>query len=147
MERGTVRCGAPIEPAAHRVRALDAPRGRTTVQIVISFLLNALALWVVTLVYSGVHADSTTALLFAALVFGVVNAIVRPILVLFSLPFIIVTLGLFIFIVNGLTFWLVGALVPGFHVEGLLAGIIGSVLLGIVSWIISAIGLRSAAEA
>jgi putative membrane protein len=122
--------------------------GEQTVQIVISFLLNALALWVVTLLYSsGVHADSTLALLVAALVFGVVNAIVRPILVLFSLPFIIVTLGLFIFIVNGLTLWLVGALVPGFHVEGLLAGIIGSVLLGIVSWIISAIGLRSAAEA
>ncbi len=116
-------------------------------QFLISFLLNALALWVVTLLYSGVHADSTLALLLAALVFGVVNAIVRPILVLFSLPFIILTLGLFIFIVNGLTFWLVGGLVPGFHVDGLLAGIIGSVLLGIVSWVISAIGLRSAAEA
>lgn len=118
-----------------------------SVQFLISFLLNALALWVVTLLYSGVHADSTLALLLAALVFGVVNAIVRPILVLFSLPFIILTLGLFIFIVNGLTFWLVGGLVPGFHVDGLLAGIIGSVLLGIVSWVISAIGLRSAAEA
>lgn len=116
-------------------------------QFVISFLLNALALWVVTYFYSGVHADSTLALLVAALVFGVVNAIVRPILLVFSLPFIILTMGLFIFVVNGVTFWLVGGLVPGFHVDGLWAGIIGSVLLGIVSWVINAIGLRSAAEA
>ncbi len=115
--------------------------------IVISLLLNAVALWVVTLFHIGVHADSVTALLIAAVVFGIVNAIVRPLLLLFSLPFIIVTLGLFIFIVNGLTLWLVGALVPGFHVAGLGAGIIGSILLGVVSWIISALGLRSEASA
>ncbi|MGP6191094.1 MAG: phage holin family protein [Vulcanimicrobiaceae bacterium] len=112
-------------------------------QIVISLLLNALALWVVTKFNIGVHADSVTALLIAAIVFGIVNAIVRPLLLLFSLPFIIVTLGLFIFIVNGLTLWLVGALVPGFHVDGLWAGVLGSILLGLVSWIISALGLRS----
>ena len=84
--------------------------------------------------------------LVAAIVFGVVNAIVRPLLLLFSLPFIIVTLGLFVFIVNGLTLWLVGALVPGFHVDGLWAGVVGSILLGIVSWIISAFGLRAGSE-
>ena len=112
-------------------------------RLVISLLLNALALWVVTLCNVGVHADSVPALIVAALVFGIVNAIVRPILLLLSLPFIVLTLGLFIFIVNGLTLWLVGALVPGFHVDGLWAGVFGSILLGIVSWIISAIGLRS----
>ncbi len=116
-------------------------RGR--MQLVISLLLNALALWVVTQFNVGVHADSVTALIVAAIVFGIVNAIVRPILLLLSLPFIVLTLGLFIFIVNGLTLWLVGALVPGFHVDGLWAGVIGAILLGIVSWIISAIGLRS----
>lgn len=116
-------------------------------QFLISFLLNALALWIVTYFYNGVHADSGLALLVAALVFGVVNAIVRPVLLIFSLPFIIVTMGLFIFVVNGVTFWLVGGLVPGFHVDGLWAGVIGSVLLGIVSWGISAIGLRSSLEA
>ncbi|MFY9779011.1 MAG: phage holin family protein [Candidatus Baltobacteraceae bacterium] len=115
-------------------------------QIVISLILNALALWVVTRFNIGVHADSVTALLVAAIVFGVVNAIVRPLLLLFSLPFIIVTLGLFVFIVNGLTLWLVGALVPGFHVDGLWAGVVGSILLGIVSWIISAFGLRAGSE-
>jgi putative membrane protein len=116
-------------------------------QILISLLLNALALWVVTLFHIGVHADSDTALIIAAIVFGIVNAIVRPLLLLLSLPFIIITLGLFIFIVNGLTLWLVGVLVPGFHVDGLGAGIIGSILLGIVSWIISALGLRTRTQA
>jgi putative membrane protein len=116
---------------------------RRQMRLVISLLLNALALWVVTLCKVGVHADSVTALIVAAFVFGIVNAIVRPILLLLSLPFIVLTLGLFIFIVNGLTLWLVGALVPGFHVDGLWAGVLGSILLGIVSWIISAIGLRS----
>jgi putative membrane protein len=109
----------------------------------ISIVLNAVALWIVTLFNVGVHADTVTALIIAALVFGIVNAIVRPILLLLSLPFIILTLGLFIFVVNGLTLWLVGAIVPGFHVNGLWSGIIGAILLGIVSWAISAIGLNA----
>jgi len=111
-------------------------------RFIISLILNALALWVVTLVYHGVHYDTYTALIIAAIVLGIVNAIVRPILLLLTLPVVILTLGLFIFVINGLALWLVGALVPGFHVDGLWAGIIGAVLLGIVSWIISAIGLN-----
>jgi putative membrane protein len=111
-------------------------------RFLISLILNAVALWIVTLFNIGVHADNVTALVIAALVLGIVNAIVRPILLLLSLPFIILTLGLFIFIVNGLTLWLVGAIVPGFHVAGLWAGIIGAIILGIVSWAISAIGLN-----
>jgi putative membrane protein len=116
------------------------------VQLIIGFLLNALALWILTLVYKGVHADTTTALLIAALVFGIVNAIVKPILTVLSLPFIILTLGLFLFVVNGVALWIVGAVVPGFHVDGLWAGIIGAIILGIISWIIGAVGLRSKAE-
>jgi putative membrane protein len=112
-------------------------------RLVISFLLNALALWIVTLVYHGVHYDSYTALAIAAIVLGIVNAIVRPILLLLTLPAVILTLGLFIFVINGVALWLVGALVPGFHVDGLWAGIIGAILLGIVSWIISAVGLTA----
>jgi putative membrane protein len=112
-------------------------------RFIISLILNALALWVVTLIYHGVHYDTYTALVIAALVLGIVNAIVRPVLLLLTLPFVILTLGLFIFVVNGLALWLVGALVPGFHVDGLWSGIIGAILLGIVSWIINAIGLNA----
>jgi putative membrane protein len=112
-------------------------------RLVISFLLNALALWIVTLVYHGVHYDSYTALAIAAIVLGIVNAIVRPILLVLTLPAVILTLGLFIFVINGIALWLVGALVPGFHVDGLWAGIIGAILLGIVSWIINAVGLNA----
>jgi putative membrane protein len=118
-------------------------------RFIISLILNALALWVVTLVYHGVSYDPGNygALIVASLVLGLVNALVRPILLLLSLPIVILTLGLFIFVINGLTLWLVGHLVPGFHVDGLWGGIIGAILLGIVSWIISAIGLDPAKAA
>ena len=115
--------------------------------LLISFIVNALALWVVTQLHVGVHADSLPALLLAAIVFGIVNAIVRPVLLILSIPFIVLTLGLFVFIVNGLALWLVGALVPGFHVYGLWAGVVGSIILGIVSWIVNALGLRLEAAA
>ncbi len=112
-------------------------------RLLLSLVLNALALWVVTLVYHGVHADNTSALVIAAIVLAIVNTIVRPILLILTLPAVILTLGLFIFVINGLALWIVGAIVPGFHVDGLWGGIIGAILLGIVSWAISAIGLSS----
>ena len=74
-------------------------------RFLISLILNAVALWIVTLFHIGVSYDTLTALIIAALVLGIVNAIVRPIMMLLSLPFIILTLGLFIFVVNGLALW------------------------------------------
>jgi putative membrane protein len=112
-------------------------------RILITILLNALALWIVTLFKIGVHADTYTALVIAAIVLGIVNAVLRPIVLLLSLPFVIVTLGLFVFVVNGLLLLLVGAIVPGFHVDGFWSAVLGAVLLGIVSWAISLFGLTA----
>lgn len=72
-----------------------------------------------------------------ALFLGIINAFVRPVLLFLSLPFIVVTLGFFILVVNTLTFWLAGGLVPGFHVDGFWNAFFGSIVVSIVSWALS----------
>lgn len=121
------------------------------VGFLISWLLNAISLailtyWIAPLFRIGIHADSVTALIIAALVFGVINAVIRPLATILSLPFIILTLGLFLFVLNALLLWLVGAIVPGFHVYGFWAAFWGAIWLGIISWVINAIGLRAALQ-
>jgi putative membrane protein len=85
----------------------------------------------------GIHAEGWGALIFMALFLGVINAFIRPVLLLLSLPFIVVTLGLFILVVNTLTFWLAGGLVPGFHVDGFWNAFFGSIVVSLVSWAFS----------
>ncbi len=75
--------------------------------------------------------------LVAAFLLGIVNAILRPILVLFTLPLTILTFGLFLFVINGLMLWLVSELVRGFNVHGFWGAVLGSFLISIVSWILS----------
>ncbi len=84
----------------------------------------------------GVQIDSLGALALAALALGFVNAIIRPVLVLLTLPFTVVTLGLFYFIVNGIAFRLAAALVPGFQVTSFFSAILGALTVGFVSWFI-----------
>ena len=85
----------------------------------------------------GVHAEGWMPLVCMALFLGIINAFVRPILLLLSLPFILVTLGFFILIINTLTFWLAGGLVPGFHVDGFWNAFFGSIVVSLVSWALS----------
>lgn len=98
-------------------------------------LIAAVGLWIATKIVGGIGADSGAALLFAALLLGVVNAIVRPILILLTLPFTLVTLGLFLLVINGLMLELVAVFIHGFHVHGLLAAILGSIVVGLTGWI------------
>jgi len=84
-----------------------------------------------------VTVDGVMAALAAAFVLGLVNAVVRPLFVLLTLPVTVVTLGAFLLVINGLLLWLVTAFVPGFHVNGFLAAVVGSVLLSVVSWILT----------
>lgn len=84
-----------------------------------------------------VSADGVMAALGAAFVLGLVNAVVRPVFVLLTLPLTIITLGLFLLVVNGLLLWLVAAVVPGFHVNGFLGAVAGSVLISVVSWVLT----------
>src|SRR3954471_17095731 len=112
-------------------------------RILLVWLLNALALIAVAYLVPSITVSSFTSALVAALILGLVNAVIRPILVLLTLPVTILTLGLFIFIINALLFWFVGSFVRGFEVQGFLAGLIGSILFSIVSWLLSALVLRN----
>ena len=104
-------------------------------RLLLRWLLSAAALLVVTYLYSGVQVSSFTSALIAAAVIGLLNMVVRPVLVVLTLPVTIVTLGLFLFIINALLFWAASGLLSGFHVSGFLAALIGSLiysLLGVV---------------
>ena len=94
----------------------------------------AIAIWITAQVVSGVTVASWTALALAALVLGVVNAIVRPILVILTLPITVLTLGLFYLVINGAAFGLAAAVVPGFQVRSWGAAILGALLTSVVSW-------------
>lgn len=106
------------------------------VGFLIHTLVLAVAIWVAAQVVPGVTVLSWSALAVAALVLGVVNAIVRPILLLLTLPITVLTLGLFYLVVNGAAFGLAAALVPGFQIASWTAAILGALLTSIVSWFV-----------
>lgn len=96
----------------------------------------ALALWLTTQFLSGVTVSSVPVLIVGAIVLGFVNALVRPILTLLTLPLTILTLGLFYLVVNGLAFGLAAALVPGWDVASFGSAILGALAVSVISWII-----------
>ncbi len=108
-------------------------------RLLVVWLINAVALLAVPWLITSIHIDSFAAALFAALLLGLVNTVLRPLLVLLTLPVTILTLGLFILVINGLLFMLVAAFVPGFHVAGLLSAMLGAILYSVVSWLLSAL--------
>ncbi|MGH8830510.1 MAG: phage holin family protein [Polaromonas sp.] len=101
-------------------------------KLIISWLLSAAALLAVAYLYSGVVVASFTAALIAAAVLGALNMVVRPILVLLTLPVTLVTLGLFLFVVNALMFWAAASLVSGLSVKGFGAALIGSLIYSVL---------------
>ena len=101
------------------------------------WLLNAAALLLVAYLYPGVAVETFFAALIAALVLGLINAVVRPILVLLTLPVTILTLGLFLFVINALLFWLVAEIVQGFRVTGFGAALVGSILYSLITLVTS----------
>ncbi len=104
----------------------------------IRMVANAVAILLIGYLFPQVvTADGVMAALAAAFVLGLVNAVVRPLFVLLTLPITVVTLGAFLLVINGLLLWLVSSVVPGFHVHGFLAAVAGSVLLSIVSWVLT----------
>jgi putative membrane protein len=109
--------------------------------LIIRWFLNALALMLVAYLYSGVQVTGIIQALIAALVLGLANAVIRPILVILTLPVTILTLGLFIFVINAFLFWFVAEVVHGFNVTGFMAALIGSLMFSVItiitSWLIS----------
>jgi putative membrane protein len=102
------------------------------------WLVIALALWVTAAILPGVRFASTTALAISAIVLGLVNALIRPVLTILTLPITILTLGLFYLLVNGFVFFLASKLVPGFEVAGFWWAVLGAFVVGVISWFIGA---------
>ncbi|HTD30264.1 MAG TPA: phage holin family protein [Steroidobacteraceae bacterium] len=98
-------------------------------------VITAAGLWLATQWVPGVHVDTVPMLLLAAVLLGVVNAIVRPIAFILTLPVTILSLGLFLFVLNALMVWLVAWMVPGFHVRGFKAALLTAIIVWIVGWI------------
>jgi len=96
---------------------------------------NALAILAAAYIVPGIEVAGGLSLLAAALVLGLVNAVVRPILLFLTLPFTLVTLGLFIFLLNAFCLWLTSWLVKGFEVHGFWTAVLGAMIVGVVSWI------------
>jgi putative membrane protein len=111
-------------------------------RLLLTWLINAGALFVVSFFMQSVQVSNVATALIAALVLGLVNTLVRPILVLLTLPVTLLTLGLFILVINGLMFWLVANLVGGFQVAGFWSAVGGALLYSIISWALSALLLK-----
>ncbi len=105
--------------------------------LVIRWALNAFALWLVDQLVAGIHIDGAAPLFFAALVLGVLNAILRPLLFVVTLPINLLTLGLFTLIINGAMLRLAAAAVRGFTIEGFGSAVLGAVLLSVISFCIN----------
>ncbi len=101
----------------------------------IRWLITALSVLVVSHIsWSGVSSEGLGAVIFASLLLGFLNAFLRPVLMFLSLPLILLSFGLFYFIVNAVTLYLVGGIIPGFHVENFWYAVLSSILIGILSW-------------
>ena len=107
-------------------------------KIIVRWLLLAAALLLVAQIYSGVVVSSFGSALIAAFVIGLFNTLLRPILVLLTLPVTILTLGLFLFIINALMFYFAASVLQGFHVNGFVAALIGSLLYSLCGLVIDA---------
>ena len=101
--------------------------------LLIRWLINAGALWLIAFMIKGIEVQSVLAALVAAAVLGIINAILRPIFIVLTLPINILTLGLFTFLLNGFMLYLTSALVRGFDVHGFWAPVFGALILSIVS--------------
>jgi putative membrane protein len=105
-------------------------------KLIVKWLLNAAALLFIAYLYSGVQVTAFSSALAAAVVLALLNLFVRPVLVLLTLPVTVLTLGLFLFVVNALVFWAAAGLLQGFQVRGFGAALIGSLLYSLAGVVI-----------
>jgi putative membrane protein len=104
-------------------------------RFIVQFLVTCLALWLAARIVPGVSFSDSGSLLLAAILLGIANAVVRPILTVLTFPLTVITFGLFLLVVNAAVIGLVAVLMNGFEVDGLWAGIGAAIVTGIVSWI------------
>ena len=108
-------------------------------KLLIAWVLNAVALLLVATFVPGIHVASYVTAMIAAVLIGLTNITIKPVLKFFTFPITIITLGLFIFVINGLLFYGVGHFLQGFEVATLKAGIIGAIVYSLISWLLTAI--------
>lgn len=108
--------------------------------LIVRWLLNTLALFIVVTIVPGFHYHSVVTLAIAAAVLGLLNAIVRPILFVLTLPLTVITLGLFLIVLNAIMLEITAWFVPGFRISGFGSAIVGAVVLGLISLVTSRIG-------
>ncbi len=106
--------------------------------LLIRFVIVGLGLWLACVIVPGVRIADVRTLVLAALLLGFVNAVVRPVVILLTLPLTLLTLGLFILVINAALFALVAALLPGFRVHGVAAAFWGALVVTVVGWFCSA---------
>lgn len=99
------------------------------------WILNALLLMAVAYIVPGIAVSGVYVALIVAILLGLVNAIIRPVLIVLTLPINVLTLGLFVFVINGLLFWFVASFVEGFSVDGFVPAFVGALLLTAFSWV------------
>ena len=107
-------------------------------KLIVKWLLAACALLLVAYLYSGVQIQSFTSALIAAAVIGLFNTFLRPLLVILTLPVTVVTLGLFLFVINALLFWAAASVLDGFGVNGFLAALLGSLIYSVLMLVVDA---------
>lgn len=107
--------------------------------IVIRWLVTTVAILAVSYVMTSIKVEGFGTALVAGAILGILNALVRPVLIILTLPLTVVSLGFFILVINALLFQLAGAIVPGLHIASFWSALIGSVLVSIVSWIMNSL--------
>ena len=98
-------------------------------------VITAIGLWLATQWVQGVHVDSTGTLILAGVLLGLVNAIIRPIAFILTLPITILTLGLFLFVLNAAMVWLVAAILPGFHAPWFMPAFLTAIIVWLTGWV------------
>jgi putative membrane protein len=116
-------------------------------RILLALAGNVLGLLATTIVPGITFSGNLLTLALAGVLFGLFNAIVRPIVLILSIPFLIVTLGLFYFLINGVLLYVASLFIPGYRVDGLIAGILGGLVLTVVNWILGALFKQEKEEA
>ncbi|MDK3159388.1 phage holin family protein [Kamptonema cortianum] len=107
-------------------------------KVIFHWLVTSVGVWVAAYLVPGINYDSWESLVIAALILGILNAILKPVLMLLTLPVILLTLGLFLLVINTIIFYILGWL-PGFHVENFLSALFGSIIVSIVSFFFYAV--------
>lgn len=108
-------------------------------RLLLAWIINAVSLLALPYLFDSIRVDSFITAMVVAVVLGLVNAVIRPLLIVLTLPATILTLGLFIFAINGLLFWFVGSFIQGFAVAGFWPGVFGAIAYSLISWFCSAL--------